>query len=325
MNRNRLAALLLGSASLGFAANAALSQENPGNTPVPPPPPPAYDLVAIKVEKLPELKAELTADWKQAFPCSVMAVKGKGPDVKVELRAMHDGKQICFLVSWDDADASFAKKGWQYTKEGWQQVAGDEDRISFAFNIDAAGFAEKGCGVLCHNGDMRTPAEGQKADLWHWKAARGGRFGWCDDQHFAFADGNGRTDDAGTSAYTDNQAKEGKAPLRRWKDDADREGPFNEDTSVPLDEKFTPTEGYTVPSILLRKPDGSRADVEAVGRHDKGRWTVMLRRKLDTGADDDVRFTSEKDCHFTVAVFDNTGAKSGTDHKKSKPLRLHLQ
>jgi len=316
-------AALLGAACLGFAATAVTSQENGKESPTPQSQ--GYDLLGKKVEKGPELKAEVTDAWKQAPLHTVKAIKGKGDDVEVDLRAMHDGTYVYLLARWADADQSITKKGWIYTKDGWERLKGDEDRIALAFNGNAAGFVEKGCAVLCHYSEMRTGAEGEKADLWHWKAARGGLFGYCDDQNFVFSDEKGRADDEGGSAYQDNQEKEGKAPLRRWKDDADKTGAFTEESSVALDDKFKPEVGYTVPSIMLRKPKGGRADIEAIGKHSDGFWVVMFKRKLDTGNADDVKLEAGADAAFAVAIFDNTGASTGSEHKKSRPVRLRME
>ncbi|MBE7492476.1 MAG: hypothetical protein HS108_12045 [Planctomycetes bacterium] len=318
MHRPLLAALFaLG--CFGLAVTAAFSQDKE-----PPPQAQAYDLLARRVAKGPELLAELSETWKQAPLHSVRVVKGKGEDVSVELRAQHDGTHLYLLARWPDATQSITKKSWTRTADGWQQLKGDEDRIALAFNISASGFAEKGCAVLCHDVSMRTELEGEKADLWHWKAARGGMHGHGDDQFFQFDDEKGRADDEGSSCYKDNQEKDGKAPLRRWKDDADRTGPFNEDTTVEVTADFKPEPGYTVPSLLLRKPKGSRADIEAVGKHTDGHWLVVFKRKLDTGHSDDVKFEAGKDALFALAVFDDTGAKTGSEHKKSGVVRLRL-
>lgn len=326
MIRNWLA-VALGAGCLGFLATAALSQEpaKEGGKESPTAQSQGYDLLGKKVDKAPELKAEINDAWKQAPLHTVKVVKGKGADVELDLRAMHDGAYIYILARWADADQSITKGGWTYTKEGWQRLKGDEDRLAFAFNVNVAGFAEKGCASLCHYSEMRTGAEGEKADLWHWKAARGGLHGYCDDQHFAFSDEAGRADDEGGSAYKDNQEKEGKTPLRRWKDDADKNGPFSEDTTVEVAADWKPAEGYTVPSIMLRKPKGSRADIEAVGKHSDGHWVVMFKRKLDTGNADDVKFEPGADTALTAAIFDNTGAKTGSEHKKSGVVRLRLE
>lgn len=324
MNHPLACAACLCAAVAALLSTLVLAQDAPSKEP-PAPQPAGYDLLAKRVATAPELKAEVTEAWKQAPAHTVKAVKGKGADVEVEFRAMHDGEKIYLLARWADADQSTGKKGWTFTREGWQQSKDDEDRIALAFDINAEGFAREGCAVLCHYSAMHTPAEGQKADLWHWKAARGGLFGYCDDQHFSGDVKKGRADDDGSSAYKDNQEKDAKQPSRRWKDDADKTGQFTEESSVALDDKFKPAEGTTVPAILLRQPKGSRADVSGIGRHADGFWVVMFSRKLDTGNADDVKFQTGKNLPFTAAVFNNTGAKTGGEHSKSGVVMLRLE
>lgn len=77
--------------------------------------------------------------------------------------------------------------------------------------------------------------------------------------------------------------------------------------------------GDLIPFRLPKKPSGSRFDVRALSLYADGGWTVMLRRKLDTGHDDDVVFNPRKRYSFAMAVFDDSGA----DHSKAtKPLIL---
>lgn len=311
-------------AAMACAAGFVVSQEVPPREPTPEAKK-TQVLLARKTDKAPALSAELTQAWKEAKPGTMRAAKGKGADVDVELRAMHDGTHVYLFARWADADESTVKGAWLRGKDAWEKQKGDEDRIAFAFNVNVANFAEKGCTALCHLGDMRTDKEGEKADLWHWKAGRGGLHGYCDDQNFKFAEDSGRVDDTGTSAYSDNMDKAGKAPIRRWKDDADKMGAFTEETSVAIDEKFQPKEGDTVPALILRKPGGSRGDIEAIGACQDGYWQVMFKRKLDTGNADDAKFEPGKDVAFTVAIFDNTGAKDGSEHKKTLPATLRLE
>lgn len=285
-----------------------------------------YDLLVKRTDKAMPLSAELTDQWKQAPLLTVKTFShdGKtGPDV--DLRAMHDGEYIYIWTRWADATESTVKGAWEFGKDGWARLKGDEDRFAIAFAGNVKEFATQGCTALCHDGDMRTDKEEEVADLWHWKAARGGMHGSSDDHQFKFAKESGRVDDAGTSAYRDNKAADGKSPARRWKDDADRKSGFSEETSVEIAEGFKPEVGYTVPAVILRKPSGSRGDVEAVGAYKDGHWQVMFKRKLATGNADDVALASGTNTHLAVAVFDNTGATTGEEHLKGRPMRVRVE
>lgn len=281
------------------------------------------ELTAARVKSV-DFKAELTEGWKAAAPVTVSTAHKPGnPGPDVELRALHDGEHVYLMARWKDATKSDTKKAWVFKDGAWTKAEGDEDRLAVAFGGNTPGFAEKGCGVLCHNGEMRTLDKAHVGDLWHWKAARGGQHGECDDQSFAGGD-KGRPDDAGKSAYETNAAKDGKSPTWIWHDDADVKGAFNVAASAEAgpDHKFD--EGYTVPSVRLRAPEGSRGDIKAASNWHDGMWTIVLKRKLDTGNADDVQFKAGESAWFAVATMDNTGADKGHEHAKGRPIKLTL-
>jgi hypothetical protein len=269
-----------------------------------------------------EFKAELTDGWRTAAKLETPTHFKPGfPGPDVELRAMHDGDSVYIMARWRDDARSETKSAWEYKEGGWLKAKGDEDRIAFAFDMNADGFYLNGCTALCHDNAMGTKAEDQHADLWHWKAARGGQNGQCDDQHFAGGK-NGRPDDSGKSAYETNA--DGESPKWVWKEGVEK-SIFNADSSRELREDFKPAEGYTVPSVRLREPEGSRSDVKSAAQWSDGWWTVVLKRKLDSGNKDDVKFVTGESVSFAFAVMNNTGVKSGTEHAKSPLLTLTLE
>lgn len=282
-------------------------------------------LTAAAVEAGPELSAELTELWQkqQSQVVNTRLDDKEGPSV--ELRAVHDAEYVYLFARWADETESTEKKGWVYREGKWEKLKGDEDRIAFAFNISSPAFDKDGCAGACHEGDFRVVDKGGKVDIWHWKAARGGMFSHADGQRLTDAAENPRGDDAGKGAYSNNQNAEGTAPARIWKQDADTKGAFNADTSIELPADWTPPKDYRVPSILLRAPEGSRGDVQARGAYKDGHWQVMLKRKLDTGHEDDAVFKVGEEITFSLSVFDDTGAVTGDEHAVSGPIKLVLK
>jgi len=69
-----------------------------------------------------------------------------------------------------------------------------------------------------------------------------------------------------------------------------------------------------VPERILRKPSGSRADIQQAATWRNGTWTTEIVRDLNTGHDDDVQFAVGQELTFGVAIMDNTG---GEGHKVS--------
>ncbi|MBZ0136038.1 MAG: hypothetical protein K8I27_06660 [Planctomycetes bacterium] len=298
-----------------FAGVVSIAQDKPKQA----------ELVAMKVEKAPELKAELNDVWKATTPVTVgTRYSREKPGPQVELRALHDGENIWFMARWQDETKSETKKAWEFNEGKWAQAEGDEDRFAVAINNNVEGFAEKGCAALCHDGAMTTNIEGQTADLWHWKAARGGQNGVCDDQHFN-GEVEGRKDDEGKGAYTGNANEDKTAPKWVWKLKAETTGAFTEEAAREIPDDFKFEDGYSVPSNLLRKPEGSRGDIEAASEYKDGWWTVVLKRKLDTGNKDDAALKAGEATHIAVAMFNNTGAKTGKEHAKSSVIKLSLE
>ncbi len=271
--------------------------------------------------------AELNEFWKARGSIELTTHHNKDLDgPKVTMRAAHDGEHVYIMAQWKDATQSFTKKAWLFKDGKWTRQEGDEDRIAIAFNMNAEGFAEKGCTVLCHSGQMGTKNKDEKADMWHWKAARGGQSGWCDEQVFIHvAEADSRGNDAGKGSYTDNVNADKTAPTHVWKKDAKREGDLNADNSEAISADFKPEEGYTVPSVLIRNPEGSRGDVTCVSKWADSTWTVVFKRKLKTGNDDDAQFEAGKAIDFAIAVLDNKGVSKGHDHAKSGPRKLTLK
>lgn len=308
------AAICAGALAVAFTSSDTSAQQ--GSNP--------QELVAAKAEKV-DFKAELTDGWKAATMVEMASAHARGrPGPSVELRAQHDGEYVYIMAQWKDATKSDTKQAWEYKDGAWSKSEGDEDRIAFAFGGNAAGFETKGCGALCHDGEMRTTGKDEIGDLWHWKAARGGQNGECDDQHFAGGD-KGRPDDAGKSAYETNADKVGKAPKWVWKEGADTGAAFTADTARELPADFKPENGYRVPSIRLRAPEGSRADLKSAAAWADGVWTVVIKRKLDTGNKDDVQFKVGESASFAVALLDNKGVKDGHDHSKTALVKLVIK
>jgi hypothetical protein len=264
------------------------------------------------------LKAELGDVWKGAKPLTVNVYKENQSVGQVELRAIFDGYNLYVMAQWADTTKSDTKKAWEFRDGQWTKRGGDEDRLSIAWGISSDAFREKGCTALCHTDGkaaMKCPEDSGKVDLWHWKAARGGQAGWCDDQVITREK---RGDDKGQSAYKANvDANDAQKPGWRWADKADRSGIFNEGNAVALDADYKPAEGEVLPSHVLRKPNGSRGDVRAFSSYADGKWTVLLVREDGTGNDDDFRLGSGR-FPFAVALFDDTGSVTGDEHAKSK-------
>jgi hypothetical protein len=176
-------------------------------------------------------------------------------------------------------------------------------------------------------------------DLWHWRAHRSNPIGASDDQ-FVF---DARYGDAGKGPFADNWDAKKKQPNfmldpqktnRRalsWKDLADRKLGFDdvyfisEDTAVPFDASYAWKEGDTIPRRLLRRGDGSHADITVLGaaRWKDGYWDVTLKRAMDTGNPADDKIMVDKRI-YNVAFAVHRDAMGSRWHHVSLPVTLGL-
>jgi len=267
----------------------------------------------------------------------------------VSMQSLHTDTDIYFLYQWTgDKEESQARQSWYYNTDAgkWMQkpkYKDDgyygpeyEDKFAVIWEIGDSidGFAENGCAILCHGEKKATNAEGETADIWHWKSDRTGPVNQIDDKWLGFSDGNGRHGDEGTGAYssnsqelTDAAGNTVKVPVYwvpgatdyHWIMDGDKNARkivsidadgnlVDEDGTVLVKEKFNGDSNIQIPSIYNIKPGtGGRGDVTEYHNYDKatGTWTLEVKRALDTGNVDDVDFSDpEREYYFSIAVFD---------------------
>ncbi len=201
----------------------------------------------IAASEAPTLDGDLSdAVWRSARSVVVLTNQGANLDGKgaseVEIRAVHDGETAYFSFVWSDPTRSLKHLPLIKKADGWHVMQekydiGDEheyheDKFSVLLtNSDALLAGDR----TFHAG--RAPAEnkpatlsgrglhytsGEIADVWQWKATRGGLLGFVDDGHFGPpAEPNpdeiagrapykgGFAADPGTANYADNFAQRG--------------------------------------------------------------------------------------------------------------------
>lgn len=275
------------------------------------------------------------AAWEQAIE-SIIPLTGTGAftgDRKViTVRAVHDGDYIHLIFRWADDTWSMTKGSWKFDGRRWRHLKGNEDRLAVLFEITGIDlFAAKGCAVVCHGpvtgkrGRFGTTDDSQKGDLWHWKAARSDPQGFADDTWLTTIGSKkgGRRNDSGVGGDVKNKSADGKTP--RFKPANGRRlsphGVMLAQEVAGINDPYTFRKGSRLTYRLPRKPEGSRADIQALSRHARGEWTVMLSRRLNTGHADDARLAPGGQYAMALAVFDDSG---NADSLNSGPLTLLL-
>ncbi len=270
-------------------------------------------------------------------------VKGRGTladqEGIVTTRALYTEDNLYFLFKWKDPTRSVIKHSWKFDGQKWHHLKGNEDRIALIFEITRIDkFATRGCAVTCHSPadvpkkewKLATRTATEKADLWHWKAARSDPYNYADDAWLTVA-GNptgsyretGRRKDSGAGGDIKNHTEDKSRPLY-MQNPAKKPlaaGFLLLEDSVKISDYSVFKAGDIIPFRLPLKPDGSRSDVIVQSRYIDGGWTVMFQRKLDTGHEDDVLFNPLKKYSFALAVFDDSG---GEHSKATMPMTLEF-
>ncbi|MFQ5980221.1 MAG: ethylbenzene dehydrogenase-related protein [Candidatus Heimdallarchaeota archaeon] len=264
------------------------------------------------------------AGWVDAGNLSIPAY-GTSTQFDVTLKAVHDGTSLFLYASWTDPIANDTRRGWQYNGTHWENMGGNEDRISFSWTNSSSPNA---CGHIPGSGT------GLLFDVWHWKAARTGRFGWADDKYW---DASGRHADALTSGgYVDNSVVRqagSAAEITTKLGNASSVTPFSNN-----DRPYWNTAGAEInwisganATVLTNcihgynstPPIGSRGDVTTAALHDGTAWHVEFQRALDTGnSGDDIAFTEGTSVDFYLNYHDNSGG--GSHIITSNPTKFML-
>jgi hypothetical protein len=254
---------------------------------------------------------------------TVAAVEGESDGPMVRLQAVYDGNTIAFRAEWADATESIYKNAWTYDGTTFSK-SGDEDRLLFAWPIqNNAEFSSRGCTAACHSsGDdrstwwMGSDDVSLTYDAWQWKASRTNGAGYVDDKWWGTltdptdveSSRHGDAKESGGERANVNEAGDGPAFMSMLGVDAKY---IFASEAVAIDPAML-SAGTVIPGYVLERAVGSRGDVEAVGRWEDGTWVVVFRRPLDTGHDDDVRFTVRRRLPFGLAVIDEGGGLAHT-------------
>lgn len=258
----------------------------------------------------------------------------------VEMSALYDSENLYMKFEWDDPTLSLARFPWQKQSNGDWKVLKNldstlhentyyEDKFAVYWNISERGFAKKGCDKSCHmaekgllNGVKDTSSgrhytlEGY-LDEWHWKSTRTNvnhqmDDGYVDSEHQTNEKWGRHTDPKTAGGYYYNVKKGEAVPI--WMSQQAKEAASTNPVYHILDSEKQPfvdsfKAGDVLPGIVTSPFVGGRADVEAKGHWEDGRWTLEIRRKLVTNdaPEKDIQFTDlNKTYRFGVTAFDNS-------------------
>jgi hypothetical protein len=179
-------------------------------------------------------------------------------------------------------------------------------------------------------------AAGVFLDMWMWRSHRGGPLGYVDDTWVM----DYRNSDGGKGAFTDNWDAERKQPKSmfdpdttgivalKWDDVKSHRLTAKDryylaaDFARPFDPAHPWKDGDAIPRRVLRVPDGSRGDILGTGVWTDGRWTVDMKRLLDTGQPDDKALRDQR--RYTIAFGVHKEYTGSRWHHVSHPYSLGM-
>jgi len=249
----------------------------------------AKQLSSLKIDGAPTIDGSAEEGFWESSTSILTYDKIAG--ITIELRSVHNGENIFFLVRYPDATESRQHKYlvWDDALKAYRSGPKREDSFVFKWNMETRPVE------LSISGD-----DAYKADVWYWKANRTDPVGYADDKFHSYGH-----ESLGNSLLVIN--KTGKPFF------LERLGDGGKATylSMTYDRYSTPE----VPRYHIRQPTGSRADIRAKGNWKNGVWTIEWARKLKTGHTDDVQLETGKVYSFGVSRFEIAGkaANPGID------------
>ncbi len=294
-------------------------------------------LVAIPVDTAPVLDGEVDALWADAESITVQVAGGANMgEGEMTIKAVYTDDMVFFYVTYADPTQSFMRSPWEKQEDGSWMVIKDpndvghdnnmyyEDKMSFIWNIDNSveNFDTLGCFTGCHAGEdaefkpfgnKYTAAEGQFADIWHWKSVR--NLGQLDDQYLDSTTYSAETPGAGRhgdpkdgGGYVANNNEDKTAPAFMGPEGYPTDGApgwILADEALPFDDSLF-VAGDMVPGIVKEAFTGDRGDLSAGWVYVDGMWMIEFGRALVTGSDFDVQYDDlTAEYYFGVAIFDN--------------------
>ncbi len=181
---------------------------------------------AIEAREAPKLDGVMDeAMWKTARPVTVRTMQGVGlsglGESKVEIRAVHDDKNIYFAFRWEDPSRSLRRLPLIKKEDGWHILGNNpdtadvttfyEDKFAVLFS-PSDGFGNGGSTHMGEKplGDKPAPlnrrgyhytTDGSTLDMWQWKASRGGLLGYVDDMYISTPTKPSEMEAAGRARY----------------------------------------------------------------------------------------------------------------------------
>jgi hypothetical protein len=240
-------------------------------------------------------------DWSglkaTVIPLHKSIPQAKTAVTEVSLKAGIFGEEVFFYVQWADPTESAQHKPFVWNDSQQKYVEGDQREDRFALEFRMAG-------------DYSTDWFSGKsftADMWHWKASRTNPLGHASDQRTIISR------DKLLRAY-EGVARDGK-PLYILR-------PWDAGDMLYTTKRYSQKQEAIMPKYVINPTaTGSTMDVYAKGVWHDGQWHLELKRRLNTGHDDDVVFVRGQSVPGGMAIFESS---NNDDHAISDVLTFQF-
>ncbi len=273
--------------------------------------------VTVKGGRLNKLNPlpEIDKDTVHTSTASCHHGAGLPEPIAIDVRAFYTATDLYLRLSWVDSTRNDNIRGWSYDGSAWHSNGDFEDGIGILWDSERK-YPDFTCSYACHLDDfgvsgqsfrghnrMKLFKPGPLLDLWNWKAGRTGLLAFADDRYI---DQKGMHGDLPGELFHPNSLRQVR-PQMKGEVFAAGDRPVYDYDGVAI-EGQTLTLYSRAPGYLTDAPTGDRADVVARSFWQDGRWTLVLRRALDTGSERDARFApgEESAISFGISLMDNS-------------------
>ena len=210
------------------------------------------------------------------------------------IMSCHDDDNIYFKVRFFDKTKSDTHKTWVWDQDQSIYIQSNDREDCLALKWKTSG------GNMSYHPDKAEP---HTADVWFWKARRTNPAGYFDDKHQVVSESES------DKAFAFPSDKYGTLYLTRSGDSG---------RSAYEEKMYFENIGPAVHKYYPREPQGSRADIRAKGIWNNNYWTIEFARKLDTGNEDDIVISKDKECQFGICLYEM--AATGIEPSWTQPL-----
>lgn len=240
------------------------------------------------------LKVDGVADEPMWEKAEAIITHDDVADIDVTLKSVYTADTLYFLVTFPDSDQSRLHKPWVWSEKKQLYMMGPEREDCFV--IKWALFP--GVSDLSLGAD--SPYE---ADIWFWKANRTDPAGFADDKMQQLSDSKNKR----AKELVSHSGRKMYLVRKGDKGDSAYQSVLYADYVKDM-----------LPQFQSRQPSASRADVQAKGVWQNGRWTIEFMRLLKNNNADDIQFDRKQKYFFGVSRYEIAGRSANP--QLSQPL-----